>query len=99
MIDDVGPAQADLAYRLVAGSSLSNDLDAIERGQQGCQPTPYDRVIVGQQDPDGCRVWRLGGRHVSIMKRIRRSVWGPGPTRAGTFPGSIADDSGHSLRR
>ena len=99
MIDHIRSAEADLAYRLVAGSRLSDDLDAIERGEQGRKPAPYDRVVVGQQDPNGRRVWRLGRRHVSIMKRMRRSVWGRGPTGAGTFPGPIANDSGHSLRR
>ena len=99
MITTSGRLKADLAYRLVSGSRLSDDLDAVERGEKGREPAPYDRVVVGQQDPNGRRVWRLGRRHVSIMKRIRRSVWGPGPTGAGTFPGSDADDSGHGLRR
>jgi hypothetical protein len=38
--NDIGPAEADLAYGLLAGSSLSHDLDAIERGEQGRKPTP-----------------------------------------------------------
>jgi hypothetical protein len=97
--DHIWPAEADLAYRLFAGSRLSDDLDALERVEQCREPTPDDWVVVGQQDPDGRRVRRLGGRHDSIMRRLRRSVWGPGPTCAGTFPGPSARDSGYCLRR
>ena len=52
---DVGQRLADDVQRVAAVGGGADDLDAVERAEQGDQPVADDLVVVGDDDPDRAR--------------------------------------------
>ena len=54
MITTSGPVSVDDVHRIPAVGGGADDLDAVQRAQQGDQAVADDLVVVHDDDPDVC---------------------------------------------